>query len=720
MMRNRAQGQGYDVKSVLIPEAYEALITQNEARWEAGQFYRYEGPLASYNDLIIFAHPVPDAKERGVKKTGRSSLTGDPMWLIWDKSRKDGFLRLTPELFRQASNYAAWYRRVEGKAISCLELFDLLIEQKSVGGILSFYKVITPTSLKDKAEKVLSIEAFVTYLGLVAGKSEFKPDEARRYFGMLDQAARLLAAEGFIMTDYDVKELVCEAKPDPPEQGTWEKVAEAIPFTATLPKSIRDTSAMWDSLNEGEKARMNQAVEKLIEKKKKLRAEAREQFWTDRTRGVAAGLALEDVKIVIEHSLDGKDVSASSSSLEAPNGEEFTLQWTATLPEQAEDTAAYVCSISIAGFDKSGSALSREIKIAPQVEKPPEEKVGQTPGVQGTDYGKPALPPCPPEVACPIPMGAKHEWSGDREYYTLNGKKVGVEKYWNKSHTVVLNENGYTEDQENPRYSRHYYENGQLASSIWFKGKDRHGRELAFHKNGKKRAEAIWIDDNQVAYWRWSENGNPESEGIQYDKRSWTKCYHPNGKPYSEENRVLVENHFVKHGKQTYWHENGQKMSEDYYKHDKMNGKSVMWNDQGIKTRDKEYKEDQLHGRSTAWSEKGVIQFVCDYKDGKEHGVQQRYDMEGKLRYEENYREGQKHGKDTTYYPSGKVQYESYYKDGKLEGPYFFYSEDGQPIVEGNYADGKKQGEFRRFNKSGKIINVEIYDKDMLIETRAF
>ncbi|OHB64625.1 MAG: hypothetical protein A2Y77_05960 [Planctomycetes bacterium RBG_13_62_9] len=93
-----------------------------------------------------------------------------------------------------------------GRPITGPELNDLLTKGEIEGGV--FYgDTTTPEKLGRDAETALRLSALKDYLGTVLDKSGFEPDELRRYYAMFDQAARLMAKEGFIMGD---KDIVCQ------------------------------------------------------------------------------------------------------------------------------------------------------------------------------------------------------------------------------------------------------------------------------------------------------------------------------------------------------------------------------------------------------------------------------------------------------------------------------------------------------------------------------
>ena len=76
-----------------------------------------------------------------------------------------------------------------------------------------------------------------------------------------------------------------------------------------------------------------------------------------------------------------------------------------------------------------------------------------------------------------------------------------------------------------------------------------------------------------------------------------------------------------RHGKATtWWRKNGQKKSEEHYKHGKRHGKVTRWLNNGQKTSEGNYTDGKKHGEWTSWHNNGQMLSQQKYKDGKLHG----------------------------------------------------------------------------------------------------
>lgn len=726
LMRRRAQGMHYDVSRVLLPAAYEKLINQNPTKLDPGEFYRYEGPFAAHNNLIIFGHPVPDenAKKRKMDPKSFIDIGTDQLWLVWDKNNPDGFIKLDDEGYRQASLYAAYFRRVKDKQISGTELHDLLTKGK-IEGMMFIGKDLSAKELQFQAEAMLRLMALKDYLGLVTGKEEFSLDELRRYYAMLDHAARHLAKASFIMTDYDVKDIIEAIKPEAAIGESWSQTLRKIPVLNVIPDVVNKGMEQWNSLSPVEQSHFTEIVAELIKKKQKLRAEAREKFFTEKKEGTAAGLVLDEINLTFDCTLVSPKGRINASATLKPQETDFSKVVNMNIPESFSEQSALVCRIGIVNYPKARADSESTFVIQPklkEIAKPAPQKIAAPAAVSGVESEKPAIPACPPEPSCPIPAGAKR-YDFDTGYgYLLNDKIIGPKVvYYDYAKTKLRSESGVNERGEG--YYRIYHEeNGKLAEAFSYKNNDTtyfHGRRAAYFKNGTKSLDEVYIEDEYRATSHWWEDGTMSYECINDGQRYWSKSYY-NGKPDSEKNEILVKHALIKHGKQIRWHENGQKAAEEYYKEGLQHGKFIYWNDKGQKTSEMGFKDGKLHGIVAYWTDKGVPTRKEEYKDGERHGTFLVYYDDGKLRIEEQYKDGKRHGKNIWYFANGKIDSESHCENGKLQGPYVSLDETGRKVVEGNYANDQRHGEFRFYRKDGKVEKIEIFEKDICIETKSF
>ena len=755
LMRYRYQGQGYDVRSVLLPAAYKRLIFQSPTKLSPDQFYRFNGPFGKYNTkLIVFGHPVPDpndAEEKKLKGDKRYiNFKKDQLWLIWDKTNENGYIKLDSELFRKASLYSAFFRRVENRPIYGTELHDFITKGKYEGGYFDFItreavvggkfvgSDMTVEQLRFKAENIRRMAAVKDYLAIVAGKGSFSPDEVRHFYAMLDRSARLLAHNGFLMTDHDINEIMNKVRPQIESKSTFAEVLKKLPvfnkgIGAEVVKKGEEINRALDistkgveiyhSLSAVEKENLDAAIIELIEKKKKRRREAREEFWTDKADGVAAGLKLDEIKIAVDQTVLNQAGIVTGGGIFTPDSNEFTLTWQAQLPEKATGNTSYMCKVSLIGFEKTEDSVSLPFKI----KEKPESKQPQEPQVTGTvappsgisvsKPSKPASPQAPPEPVPRIPEGAKKHETRDREWYTLNGKLVGLERVWrDENKTILVRE----ELHGNEGFRKDYYPDGTLESSTCYKDSKRHGLAISYSKSGQKSHEEIYVDGNNVAAKEWEEDGTLKYEGS-HGNPGWYKNYYRNGHPQSEVTKSWDANG-VEHSYEIHWHENGQKAYECFKIGDSTHGKFTSWNSDGQMIRECSYNMGKLHGYDKAWYDNGKQRWEKGYKDGEFHGQTIEWDEEGHKVHEAGFKDGQLHGteiwyNDETHQPERITNYQ----DGKMHGRYTYINRKGIVLYEGDYVNGEKQGEHVSYwSADGKVRKIELYEKGKLISQKEF
>ena len=121
-----------------------------------------------------------------------------------------------------------------------------------------------------------------------------------------------------------------------------------------------------------------------------------------------------------------------------------------------------------------------------------------------------------------------------------------------------------------------------------------------------------------------------------------------------------------KHGRSTWWRENGNREEEKHYKDGKLHGRSTRWFENGQKASENTYKDDKPHGLWALWSENGLRKTQKHYQDEKLHGRSIRWFENGQKREEEHYQKDKKHGRSTRWFENGQKASENTYKDGKL------------------------------------------------------
>ncbi|MBN2269155.1 MAG: toxin-antitoxin system YwqK family antitoxin [Sedimentisphaerales bacterium] len=560
MMTKRYQAQGYDVRTVLLPEAYEFLINHDNDL-EPGLYYRYNGPLAQYNDLIVFGHPVPEPKYLVGNKQddtrAKVSISGDRMWLVWDKNKPNGFLRLSPDTFKRASLYAAWYRRVYNRPIKGPELHDLLTSGEILGGYLVKTPVVTVTKLKHQAENALRIESIGSYLATITGKASYQPDELRHYYGMLDQIVRRMADEGFIMDDEDVREILAKAALDPTIDASWATVLRYVPFGQSATELVNKGAEVWDSLAEGEKNRMSRALAERIADKKKKREEARKQFWGDAQKELPAGLKVDEVRLAVQHTLTMKNTEQTQDAFVEPKEPNFVFSWSTTVPQDTNADVSYICRVSIMGYENSAYERDLIFDVNRVKEPPPEPEK------------KPEPKETRPAGQCPIPQDAWLYEVATLKSYKLDSRYVGPYIAWyDKERTQVSAKRCYDENGQIHGLEQQWQRDGKLSKEgTWVHGKEE-GAHTQYHKNGKPWITWVYSDGKlDGPYTRLDEEGKLDGDQGQYvnglREGLWKAYWH--GILRSDTNYQRGK----REGLERYYRENGEISWQRIYENDR-------------------------------------------------------------------------------------------------------------------------------------------------------
>jgi antitoxin component YwqK of YwqJK toxin-antitoxin module len=169
---------------------------------------------------------------------------------------------------------------------------------------------------------------------------------------------------------------------------------------------------------------------------------------------------------------------------------------------------------------------------------------------------------------------------------------------------------------------------------------------------------------------------------------------------------------FLKHGKYTSWHKNGQK------------------NEEG------EYRENLKEGSWFGWYENGQKRAELKFSQGKEDGPQLTWYQNGQKSSEGSMKGGKFQGKWTSWYDNSKKKSEGEFKDGIKDGPWELWydngtykekctwsldvpnglcerwSERGTQIEKCNWSNGVRDGECETRNERGKLREKGTYKAD--------
>lgn len=125
----------------------------------------------------------------------------------------------------------------------------------------------------------------------------------------------------------------------------------------------------------------------------------------------------------------------------------------------------------------------------------------------------------------------------------------------------------------------------------------------------------------------------------------------------------------VKHGRWTWWADDGTKLSEGEYLDDVPHGEWVVWHPNGNRKTQGRYDAGQEVGRWYGWDEEGYLTTDVTMEAGERHG------------------------------------------------PWTWYHPNGRKAGEGEFAHGKPHGVWTRWDDEGRITKVEEYENDTLVRS---
>jgi len=135
------------------------------------------------------------------------------------------------------------------------------------------------------------------------------------------------------------------------------------------------------------------------------------------------------------------------------------------------------------------------------------------------------------------------------------------------------------------------------------------------------------------------------------------------------------------------WYQNGQKMSEVYWKRGKKS--------------------------AVSWKPNGVKCLLTNLKDG--NGVLILYNEDGSKKLLETFRDGEKHGLEVLWLENGRKEREGNWKNGELDGTWTKYNDDGTEAYRTIYKDGLVLQHFR-FTYQQSINPIRSESKPMVAQ----
>ena len=176
---------------------------------------------------------------------------------------------------------------------------------------------------------------------------------------------------------------------------------------------------------------------------------------------------------------------------------------------------------------------------------------------------------------------------------------------------------------------KEYYPNGELRSSIEYKGKVQDGLAVYYDVKGVKTLEVTMV----------------------------------NGK---------------KEGRLRTFFFNGNLQTEEYYVNDLLNGKQSTYNSDGVRLTEIEYKDGVMNGSYQEWHERDILKCVGQYAGGLWDGHWEHYDMRGFLVAEGDFVRGT--GDQINYTETGVLFKKTHYENNAKNGEEVYYNPQGDIV----------------------------------------
>ncbi len=187
----------------------------------------------------------------------------------------------------------------------------------------------------------------------------------------------------------------------------------------------------------------------------------------------------------------------------------------------------------------------------------------------------------------------------------------------------------------------------------------------------------------------------------------------------------------------SFYKEGGLK-NELTYKGDVLDGTQFFYFKNGKLQSEFNYKNGVLHGISRRFHETGNLESTTNYVNGKKEGEQRLFNLQGILVGVLHYENDNLNGPYRNMFPNGRERIIGLYKNNQFDSTWTYYNNTGMVIGQGefktgkgvlkywgykgnllrevNYSNSLKNGEERIFDNNGKLLQINIFKDDNLIE----
>ena len=267
-----------------------------------------------------------------------------------------------------------------------------------------------------------------------------------------------------------------------------------------------------------------------------------------------------------------------------------------------------------------------------------------------------------------VPFGERKEYYFDGSVKSVTYYKHGLEDSTYKLYYhggVLATEGQYSMGNRTGEW-KDYNEKGKISSVKNYLNDELHGKKITYHDNGKVHTESDMKEgENHGVFKRFNNVGELMIQ-INYSDNN------PEYYTYLDKNNVLVPAIPMNDG----------------------NAKVVAYYSNGNKSVEFELVDGRLINNDNWY-----------YSNGKPtmESRESFDDTEGEVKY---------------YYPDGKLKSSTIYLHNQENGPYRSFHPNGKPEREGQYVLGMAHGVFKRYDINGRLIELQIYFYDNLIDVK--
>ena len=250
-----------------------------------------------------------------------------------------------------------------------------------------------------------------------------------------------------------------------------------------------------------------------------------------------------------------------------------------------------------------------------------------------------------------------------------------------------------------------WFVDGQKKSELRYKGDKKEGRYKEWYDDGEKKIEIKYRKDNpygEILFWDKDTDKQFTGKTFKENQNGTFFQWHDSSVLSVKSHLRFVDN--KKHGKATYWSENGIVHMTGNYNKNKKEGTWIFWNEKGDKISEKTFKKDTLNGLNTVFYPNAEKMISESFQKGKKNGLHTSWYTNKNKKQEGEYVWGLKEGKWTYWHNNGKIKKQGEYQNSLKTGTWISGYDNGQKSDEGNYVEGEKDGKWIEWDLDGEIL----------------